>query len=412
MQLPQEEGNPALGLYLKLYHGETPVHVPADVMEALYKVVVTVSNNDIGAFQLYFTVKRENSGTGFGYSVIDDTALALFKRIVISVCFGVGTTERVLIDGLITHQQFNIKEQEITFTVIGRDYSILMDLKSEKCTEIYKEKNSMAVVQTILSKAEYAKYFVFEKEDSMSNFTDTSVPKELQPPPPSNKPSASDDTPQPGTNQNKVQNSSDLKFIRTLIKPLNYVFYLEPPEQKDGKAKAYCGSPMRKDGNKTPILVNMSVFTNVENIDFKVNPLNDGQAKASGQDEQGNPYVVQLATDDRNELIREFLPKQDNNENTGNAQNELDNLNIRAKSKVVTVTGELDSMRYGYVLKPGYTVEIRGAGKYDGKDYTVKDVEHTITKGSYKQKFTLNGSQKVEEEKQLEKSNGPVKKDE
>lgn len=63
-------------------------------------------------------------------------------------------------------------------------------------------------------------------------------------------------------------------------------------------------------------------------------------------------------------------------------------------SRSVTVTGELDTARYGHVLDAPGKVEFRGAGNsFDGL-YYVKSVKHTFNflPGSlqYKQRFTLH----------------------
>jgi hypothetical protein len=58
-------------------------------------------------------------------------------------------------------------------------------------------------------------------------------------------------------------------------------------------------------------------------------------------------------------------------------------------NQVVTATGELNALSYGEILQARGLVSLRGAGySYDGL-YYVKNVTHTIQKGSYKQKFTL-----------------------
>ncbi len=56
---------------------------------------------------------------------------------------------------------------------------------------------------------------------------------------------------------------------------------------------------------------------------------------------------------------------------------------------VVTVTGELDAVRYGDLLTARGLVGLRGAGySYDGL-YYVKNVTHSIRRGEYKQRFTI-----------------------
>jgi hypothetical protein len=56
----------------------------------------------------------------------------------------------------------------------------------------------------------------------------------------------------------------------------------------------------------------------------------------------------------------------------------------------VTGDGEIDSVRYGSVLRARKLVGIRGAGMtYDG-NYYVRRVTHTITVGDYKQSFQVS----------------------
>ncbi len=56
----------------------------------------------------------------------------------------------------------------------------------------------------------------------------------------------------------------------------------------------------------------------------------------------------------------------------------------------VRAEGELDTVRYGNVLRARRLVGVRGAGmSYDGF-YYVRRVTHTIARGTYTQKFTLS----------------------
>ena len=53
------------------------------------------------------------------------------------------------------------------------------------------------------------------------------------------------------------------------------------------------------------------------------------------------------------------------------------------------MTGELDALEYGDILRARGLVGLRGVGfSYDG-NYYVKSVSHQISKGQYKQRFTL-----------------------
>jgi hypothetical protein len=52
--------------------------------------------------------------------------------------------------------------------------------------------------------------------------------------------------------------------------------------------------------------------------------------------------------------------------------------------------GEIDTVRYGHVLRARKLVGVRGAGlSYDG-NYYVRRVTHNISRGDYKQSFTVS----------------------
>jgi hypothetical protein len=61
----------------------------------------------------------------------------------------------------------------------------------------------------------------------------------------------------------------------------------------------------------------------------------------------------------------------------------------RSVDDVVTVTEELDTLRYGALLQLRGLVDFRGVEySYDGF-YYVKSVTHKISRGQYKQNFTI-----------------------
>ncbi len=53
------------------------------------------------------------------------------------------------------------------------------------------------------------------------------------------------------------------------------------------------------------------------------------------------------------------------------------------------MSGQLDVVRYGHVLKARQKVAVRGGGAYYDGLYNVKSVTHNIKRGEYKQSFTL-----------------------
>jgi phage protein D len=58
--------------------------------------------------------------------------------------------------------------------------------------------------------------------------------------------------------------------------------------------------------------------------------------------------------------------------------------------EAITGSGEVDSVRYGKVLRARRLVGVRGAGtSYDGF-YYVRRVTHTLRPGEYRQSFTIS----------------------
>jgi hypothetical protein len=56
----------------------------------------------------------------------------------------------------------------------------------------------------------------------------------------------------------------------------------------------------------------------------------------------------------------------------------------------VTGSGEVDTVRYGHVLRARQLVGVRGVGhSYDGS-YYVRRVSHVLSRGEYTQRFTLS----------------------
>ncbi len=63
---------------------------------------------------------------------------------------------------------------------------------------------------------------------------------------------------------------------------------------------------------------------------------------------------------------------------------------LLVSSDAITASGELDVLRYGYVLKIRQRATVRGAGDYYDGEYYVKSVTHNIKRGEYKQSFSLS----------------------
>ena len=61
----------------------------------------------------------------------------------------------------------------------------------------------------------------------------------------------------------------------------------------------------------------------------------------------------------------------------------------QSAESVVSVSGTLNALRYGDILRAPGIVGLRGAGLAHDGLYYVKKVSHSISKGQYQQSFSL-----------------------
>jgi phage protein D len=363
----------SLGLHLTLLIGKkVPAPSPPLLLDAIQKVEVTCSDREQNGFQIIFSVGRSGSADASEYPLLNSPLLKQFNRVIIMVAFGV--VPKVLIDGVITHQQLNpsIEPGKSTYTVTGEGLSVLMDL--EEKSETYPNQTDAAIVSRII--LSYAQYGLTPNVVAPASME---VPLEI--------------------NSVGSQQTTDLKYIRQLAKTHDHVFYIEPSDVPSVNT-AYWGPSNRTGTPQRALSFNMGPFTNVNSIDFQNNALEKTSVKGSIQDpstgtkfeipslpslrpslagqsaadlNQGNVKTKQLR-DSGLSIVQTLIKAQSETDGSGDA---------------VAVTGELDSMRYGDVLRTRRLVGLRGVGKsYDGL-YYVKKVVHIISHGSYKQNFTI-----------------------
>ena len=191
-----------------------------------------------------------------------------------------------------------------------------------------------------------------------------------------------------------------VEYLQHLAERHAYVFYITPGPARLTNT-AYWGPPIRVGQPQKALSVNMGPHTNVESVDFQHNALAATSVSGRVQDRITNlvlPIQSLLSLRPplaafpdlqvhRQQVRRRLLRKAalTTTQALARAQAQTD----RSTDEVVTATGELDAMRYGELLQPRALVGLRGAGHlYDGF-YYVKRVTHSLSRGSYKQSFTL-----------------------
>lgn len=353
-----------------------PRPVPPALVDALESVEVSHSDAEASGFQIQFRIGRVGEG-GTGnlndYALLTSPQLATFSRVILIVHFG--ALPKVLMDGIITHQQLAPGEQpgSSTLTVTGEDLTQAMNLERRQAA--HPSQGEMVIVAKILGR--YSRYGL--------------IPK-IVPPKTIDNPLATERVP--------TQSVTDLAYLLEMADRHGYVFYLTPGPAPFTNG-AYWGPPIREGKPQPALTVGMGHFTNVESIHFE----HDAQLPTlvSGQVQDGKSNkVTKVSTTATRRLplaLDSVLTKQRKNARKvplvvsgptaalarARAQRETD----QSMDRVLTATGELDTIRYGHVLEARKLVGLRGVGlRYDGL-YYVQSVTHNLRPGAYTQSFVL-----------------------
>lgn len=362
-----------LGVNLTMLIGaNVPKPAPRMLTEAFQKVEVTHNDEQTSAFQITFQVGRSGKNDQKDDQLINNPLIKPGNRVILIVTFN--ASARVLMDGIITHQQFSpsMALGGSTFTITGEDVTVMMDL-TEKSVEHPAQDEAIIVNQIISSYSQYGL-----------------VPKVIKPPI-IDRPSITERIP--------VQQGTDLEYLQTLAQRFNYVFYVIPGPAS-GSNTAYWGPPIRNTTPQKALSVNMGSYTNVESINFQHHALSPSTVTGRVQDRQTNQIQsVQANSSDRmnlsqqpglnNKKLLRTTQFRETGRQTIQAFSRSQSIVDNSINKVLEVTGELNTVQYGDLLELRGLVGLRGVGQtYDGL-YYVKSVTHTLQRGEYKQTFTI-----------------------
>jgi hypothetical protein len=363
------------GLNLTLLIGPTvPIPASVDIMEALESVEVTHNDRERSGFQIVLKAGRSGPTDFLEFGLLKNPVLQPFNRVIMVVTLGV--IPRVLMDGIITHQQLSpSNEPGVSRLVItGEDVSLMMDME-EKSIEYPAQDETVIANRVILSYAQYGL-----------------VPLVIPP--------LSLDPPIP-TERTPVQQATDLQYLQEMAQRYGYVFYISPGPVP-GLNTAYWGPPVRTGIPQKALSINMGPDTNVEQLDFSNDSLRPTFQSGSVQDRLTNQVIpVETFVSTRPPLVSQpaWLVNQPNIRrrqfrrsglNAVQAYSQAQGLSDASMDDVVTANGVLDALKYEELLQPRMLVDVRGAGySYDGT-YYVKNVTHTIRRKEYKQRFTLS----------------------
>jgi len=354
-----------LGIRLMLLMGQNvPLPASYDVMQALSRVEVTSDADHGDGFQLTFTMSKEKPPD---YSLRQSGTFDPLTRVTIAVLLGI--TPEVLINGVITHHQVQPSSEPgmSTLTVTGKDLSLMMGLQETNAK--FENQPDFLIFETLIAKG-YTKFGL--------------VPQAT---PTTDVPIMIDRIPR--------QHESDLRFVRRMARRNGFVFYVEP--LTIGLSTAYFGPEIRAGVPQSALTMNMGDWSNLNRLDFAQDALAPVSPSGTFVDPilklsipipslpslRIPPLVSSSTPTSRTELLRETA-----NQNAGQAATSLIAAESRAPESV-TGEGEVDTVRYGHVLRARQLVGVRGMGfSYDGF-YYVRRVTHTLARGEYRQSFRI-----------------------
>ena len=354
-----------LGIRLMLLVGENiPRPASCELMSAITQVHVNNSDDTGDGFQISLTLGKNKLQD---YMLLKSGDLNLFNRMIIAVVMGV--MPEVLIDGVITNHQISPSNDPgmSTLTVTGTDISKMMDL--EESNVPYENQSSSVMVGCIL--ANYARYGIIP---ALTQTSDVYTNLELK----------------------RWQYGTDLKCIQSLAGDNGFVFYIEPVSV--GVSTAYWGPKMLTGALQPALSIGMGGATNVKSLSFSEEGLTAESVKASFIEPFSKTQIelpavppLQLPPISSTPTPSKKVTLLRDTANKGAAATLMAMMSAVANQPdTVGGNGEVDTARYGHVLRARRLVGVRGAGvSYDGI-YYVKGVSHRLSRGEYTQSFSLS----------------------
>ena len=353
-----------LGVRQILWMGATvPVPAPYEVLQALTSVEVTNDNEAGDGFQLVFVLHKDST---LDYGLLKNPVFTPGNRVVIGVILGI--LPEVLIDGVITHHQVKVgggARGELTVT--GKDITSAMDLQ-ERNSGFDNQPDSVIAARII------ATYPQFGLVPAVTPTTDVPIQTDRVP----------------------SQQETDLAFLRRTAERNGFVFYVEPVTL--GVNRAYWGPENRLGLPQHALTQDMGAATNLRSLDFS----HDSLLPAAPSGVVVEPFlklsipipplpslkVPPLAASPA-PALRRTIARDVANQNPLQAATAV----VAAATNTgnaVSGDGEVDTVRYGHVLRARRLVGVRGAGlSYDGL-YSVESVTHKLMRGEYTQRFRIS----------------------
>jgi phage protein D len=316
------------------------------------------------SFNLVMSLCRNDDGS---WPHLDDDEMTAWNRVTVTVT--VGSQTDTIMDGYISDIHIETVEQtaQLKATFTGVDASYVMNLEPH-CHVWNDGKTYEEIAQTIITGPPYNMAAMVADPPSSSSS-----------PPPS-----------------VTQRQTDLQFLRELARRRGYEFYVLG-------GTAYFRAPVLDGTPQRQIATNFGERTNCENVQMFVNGTAPTEVVGARVDRETGETVTGRATS--TDTAQTAMGTTDVSDQRGYgvpatrmvvrraaAGNEAELTAylrgvMSTRTFWVKVTGTLNALRYGAVLRIRKLVSIVGIGaRYNGNFY-VRKVVHTITPRTYRMEF-------------------------
>ena len=362
-----------LGAHLTILIGQgLPRPAGLAVMEQFVSAEVAVSDTERSGFELVFNAVRAGSIAGV-FPIMAEPGLKAGSRVVLIATLGIRPS--VLMDGIIETAEFTPSEAGTPAKLHLRGMDLTFAMDREERSAVHPAQGPGEIAALVLLR--YASLGV--------------VPMVI-PPPAAERPNPVDRIP--------VQRATDFAFLTELAAAHDCIFTLIPgpaPLTSVG----YWGPKPRLGIPQPAITTDMGPESNVTSLSFEDTAAEAAQVTGQVQDRQSGqtmsvqsivplrPPLAAVPALANQSVVRSNLFRTNGAPTAAQAMGEAQSQSD-ATLDTLTVTGDLDTGRYGAILAPRGLVGMRGAGlDHDGL-YYVKSVIQKIGRGSWTQSFTLN----------------------
>ncbi|RCV89154.1 hypothetical protein [Billgrantia montanilacus] len=361
------------GIDLSLLFGPgVPVAAPRAVIEALQSVKIEENAGAVqSGFDLIFALDKD-SPLNTLFLLAGGSALPILRVALMATINGRATA---LINGVVTRTDLNPGSggAPSTLSVKGKDLTATMD-EIDFSGIPYPAMPPVARVALILAK--YAWLGVIPQV----------IPSLEGPPLP--------------TEKIPRHQGTDLAYIRSLAEKAGYTFFMKPGPAP-ATSIAYWGPEIRIGEVQPALTVDSGFSTNTEEMSFSFDKEGVEIPVVYIQNPQTKvpipvPIPSSIPFQPPLGLVPPIPPKIARLQDTARL-NPMEALvrgfaHAAQHSDAVSGRGSIDVLRYGRILRARNLVGVRGAGRaFDGVHY-VDSVTHDLSRGSYRQSFTLKRS--------------------